>query len=159
MRPIAKSKKIDSYRAIPKENKNATGTAPVPSKKWRKQYDCKRTKGQHSWTDMRQEVTGYQFLKPNSPHGWHVDVAVEGKLNSGGYSKDRDFWWGRTISVEEFHDKGIGDGLRYHFRRDRYITCTACGHHEWEKEVSDDDGLTWKPTKSTEKFRIKHGTV
>ena len=156
MKHHAKTKET-SFNTVPKERPRVENP-PLPSKKWRKMYDCKRTKGQHAWTDMRIETVGYQLMKPNSPHGWHVNVYVKGKRDDAIFAR-WGFWY-TSISVEEYLTKGLPkDAVGHVFQRGRIITCTACGHHEWELERSQDDGITWEEEEHTAKQRRKHGTA
>jgi hypothetical protein len=167
MKHQAKNKETGS-KVIPRENGELLPSAQPPSKKWRKLYDCKKTKGQHDWDYDHELYVGqeryYKRYRVNAPYGWEVEIAIETTHNRypkmwGGYKFDADYWWGKTLTPEEWVRDGVPDGMRHHFRRSRIIKCKACGHSESEHEYSTNDGETWIPTESTIRQRKKHGTT
>lgn len=167
MKHIPKRKET-GYSSIPKETGDLLPSANPPSKKWRKLYDCKKTKAQHDWDFDHELYAGegrcHQRYRVNAPQGWEVEIAIETTRNQlprmwGGYKVDNDYWWGKSITPEEWVKNGVPEGMRHHFRRSRIIICRACGHYGYEHEYSINDGETWIPTEGTIRQRKKHGTT
>lgn len=144
-----------SWSSIPKERPLLETSVPT-SGRWRKLYDCRRTKGQHAWV-VSNTYHGRSDWRNSElrSNGWFVEIRA-GKRTKSRWSR---FWWSsKTYHPNDLMKIVLGEDEEIMWERNRDIHCSACGKPAYESEQSP-NGVDWTPDEWTIKNRKKHGTA